>query len=250
MHSTRDTTALMWAALSDRVTRLGLSDLARSRFALTNLPGKTLATCTEQPSDFIAQTDMLNAIISGETITVERKFEHPFDFNPTVKLLWAMNEKPRVADPNSGIFRRVHIVNISPIDDADKDATLKQRIQLEGPGILNWCLDGWERLNRCGHFAIPLSVAMASHEFQRSSDICALFMDECMERDPEPLDPTMREKSDDLYKSFRQWALDNGHKPLSAQRAAERWQSLGLERRAINGQKCYFGAELNENAPR
>jgi hypothetical protein len=72
------------AALSDRVTRLGLSDVARSRFALTNLPGKTLATCTEQPSDFIAQTDTLNAIISGETITVERKFEHPYDFNPTV----------------------------------------------------------------------------------------------------------------------------------------------------------------------
>ena len=70
------------AALSDRVTRLGLSDLARSRFALTNLPGKTLATCTEQPSDFIAQTDTLNAIISGETITVERKFEHPFDVQP------------------------------------------------------------------------------------------------------------------------------------------------------------------------
>jgi putative DNA primase/helicase len=238
------------AALSDRVSRLGLSDVARSRFALTSLPGKTLATCTEQPSDFIAQTDMLNAIISGETITVERKFEHPFDFNPTVKLLWAMNEKPRVADPNNGIFRRVHIINIPPIDDADKDVTLKPRIQLEGPGILNWCLDGWARLTHRGYFIKPLSVVQASYEFQLSSDLCALFMDECMERDPQPLAPTMRERSGDLYKSFKQWAIDNGHKPLSSHRAAERWQALGLERRSINGQKYYFGAELNDNAPR
>ena len=237
------------AALSDRVTRLGLSDVARSRFALTNLPGKTLATCTEQPSDFIAQTDTLNAIISGETITVERKFEHPYDFNPTVKLLWAMNEKPRVADPNNGIFRRVHIINIPPIDDADKDVTLKPRIQLEGPGILNWCLEGWERLTHRGFFVKPLTVAEASHDFQLSSDICALFMDECMTRDPQPLAPTMRERSGDLYKSFKQWALDNGHKPLSSHRAAERWQALGLERRSIHGQKYYYGAELNENAP-
>ena len=103
------------AVPSDRVTRLGLSDIARSRFALTNLPGKTLATCTEQPSDFIARTDLLNAIISGETITVERKFEYPFDFNPTVKLLWAMNEKPRVANPNNSIFRRVHIIKCPAI---------------------------------------------------------------------------------------------------------------------------------------
>ena len=77
-------------------------------------------------------------------------------FNPTVKLLWAMNEKPRVADPNNGIFRRVHIINIPPIDDADKDVTLKPRIQLEGPGILNWCLEGWERLTRRGYFVKPL----------------------------------------------------------------------------------------------
>ena len=238
------------AALSDRVTRLGLSDIARSRFALTNLPGKTLATCTEQPSDFIAQTDTLNAIISGETITVERKFEHPYYFNPTVKLLWAMNEKPRVADPNNGIFRRVHIINIPPIDDADKDVTLKPRIQLEGPGILNWCLDGWERLTRRGYFVKPLTVVEASQDFQLSSDICALFIEECMDRDPQPLAPTMRERSGDLYKSFKQWALDNGHKPLSNHRAAERWQALGLERRSIHGQKYYFGAELNENAPR
>jgi hypothetical protein len=68
------------AALSDRTVRLGLNEISQ-RFGLSNLAGKTLATCSEQPSDYLQSTEILNSIISGEAVTVERKYHHPYEIN-------------------------------------------------------------------------------------------------------------------------------------------------------------------------
>src|SRR5215218_2134484 len=61
------------AMLGHRAGILGLADLERSRFTLADLPGKTLVVASEQPSSYLASTNTLNAIISGEPIQVERK---------------------------------------------------------------------------------------------------------------------------------------------------------------------------------
>jgi putative DNA primase/helicase len=234
------------AAASDRVTTLGLRAIERSRFALGNLAGKTLATCCEQPSDFIAATDVLNAIISGESITIEKKFCHPYDINPTVKLLWAMNSKPRVSDPNNGIFRRVKIVTFPPIDPADVDPTLKERIKGEGAGILNWLLVGLDRLRERGYFIIPETVCEATREYQKHADVPASFLEDHCERDPSPAhdDINFRELSGELYRSYREWALDSGHKPSSITKVADDWERLGLTRRRIDGQSWWYGLRI------
>src|SRR5215212_8473577 len=98
------------AMLGHRAGILGLADLERSRFTLADLPGKTLVVASEQPSSYLASTNTLNAIISGEPIQVERKYHDPFTVIPHAKVCWAMNELPRVADANSGLFRRVKVV--------------------------------------------------------------------------------------------------------------------------------------------
>jgi putative DNA primase/helicase len=65
---------------------LGLADIQRSRFALADLPGKTLVVAAEQPSDYISSSHILNAIISGEEILVERKFRDAFTVTPRAKI--------------------------------------------------------------------------------------------------------------------------------------------------------------------
>src|SRR5574341_613589 len=78
------------AMLGGRVGSLGLADIERSRFALTNIPGKTLLISTEQPSMYFTATHILNAIISGETIEVDRKYRDPVQIEPRAKMVWAM----------------------------------------------------------------------------------------------------------------------------------------------------------------
>ncbi|HWO01730.1 MAG TPA: phage/plasmid primase, P4 family [Blastocatellia bacterium] len=245
------------AALSDRVTTLGLRAVERNRFALANLPGRTLATCTEQPGDHIAVTDILNAIISGEAVSVERKFHDSYDLIPTVKLLWAMNSKPRVSDPNNGLFRRVKILELPAVDPKKIDSTLKERIKGEGAGILNWSLDGLDRLRSRGCFRIPPSVSDATNEFKDDCDVPGAFLQQyaiwnnAKGRNYDPWDTDFRERAGDLYNRYRQWAIESGHKPVSSTRIAEDWRRLGLVKNEtkIGGYFYWYGLRLSENAP-
>jgi len=61
--------------LGPRCGTLGLTHLQGSgaRFALSNLPGKTLMTCTENPSGYLKTTEILNSLVTGDPIRVERK---------------------------------------------------------------------------------------------------------------------------------------------------------------------------------
>ncbi len=88
---------------------LGLAQIERSNSALADLTGKTLLTATEQPSLFMHSAHVLNALISGEPLTVEKKHRDLYTFVPQAKLLWSMNELPRLSESNSGLFRRVKV---------------------------------------------------------------------------------------------------------------------------------------------
>jgi P4 family phage/plasmid primase-like protien len=254
-------------ALNDRTMNLGLGDIERSRFALTHLPGKTLAVATEQPSDFLRCTDILIRLISGEPVTVERKFHHPFDIIPLIKLLWAMNDPPRVGNPNSGLFRRIDIIKWPSLNKAEqlvkvnngvpmlidaaslqdndlrKDDAVKAQIMREPAGILNWSLDGLARLLARGHFVTPLEVRQASREFQESNDTPACFLAECCEVDTTG-SSNYRTQSHTLYLAYKDWMLETGHKPKSETAIAEDWRRLDLEKKPISGKVYWYGVKL------
>jgi putative DNA primase/helicase len=227
------------AMLGPRSGILGLADLERSQFALANVAGKTLMTATEQPSSFLASTNVLNALISGETIQVEKKFKDPYEITPRVKLAWAMNELPRVGDANSGIFRRVKVVSFPQIAPEDRNPKVKERIKDEGPGILNWALEGLARLRERGHFKIPDAVKNATVQFQENNDIPALFIADRCEVDPE-----LTVGAGELYQEYRFWCDDNGHRRQSSTSLADDWQRLGFERYRAKGKSKYRGVRV------
>jgi putative DNA primase/helicase len=98
------------AMLGDKHGVLGLGEIESSPFALSRIPGKTLLVSTEQPSSYLRSTHVIDALISGESIIMDRKHRDAEEVTPTAKIVWAMNEAPRIANTTSGIFRRVKIV--------------------------------------------------------------------------------------------------------------------------------------------
>lgn len=223
---------------------LGLADIERSRFALANLPGKTLVTSFEQPDTYMSTTHILNALISGEPITVEQKFKEAVVIIPRAKILWAMNDLPRVSSSNDGIMRRVQVIKFPALPDSQKDLGLKERIRTEGAGILNWALEGLERLNKRGKFLIPQSVQNATKDFQEKNDIPALFLEDVGAR-IDFLDPQCRTGSQFLYDEYSDWCKKTGHKPMSSTRMAEEWKRLGFEKIIENGRKFWTGVEVS-----
>lgn len=227
------------AMLGHRAGLLGLAEIERNRFALADLPGKTLVAASEQPSSYLASTNVLNQIISGEPLQVERKYRDPVTIVPRCKIAWAMNELPRVGDANSGLFRRVKVVKFPALPPDERDPDIKRDIEGEGAGILNWALEGLDRLQKRGHFDVPAGVEEATTQFRENNDVPALFVaDRCIE------DPGAREKAGELYSEYKQWCEDNGHRPQSSTRLADDWQRLGFERYRAKGSTFYRGVRV------
>jgi putative DNA primase/helicase len=227
------------AMLGHRAGILGLADLERSRFTLADLPGKTLVVASEQPSSYLASTNTLNAIISGEPIQVERKYRDPFTVIPRAKVCWAMNELPRVADANSGLFRRVKVVEFPQLAEDERDPKIKHAIEQEGAGILNWALEGLCRLKKRGHFEVPAGVEDATKQFRENNDVPALFIeDRCVQG------ADLKVQASQLYTEYKEWCLENGHRPMSSTRLADDWARLGFEKTASNGRRFYRGVTL------
>ena len=213
------------AMLGPKAALIGLADIERNRFALANLPGKTLAVATEQPADYIAATHILNALISGEPVTVDRKYRDAVTITPRAKLAWAMNELPRVKGAGNGVFRRVKVVTFPAIPEHERRAELKELVKTEAAGILNWALEGLRRLRARGGFVVPAAVEKATEAFSLQNDIPKVFIEECCETGP-----GLSIGSKKLYSAYINWCTETGHKAQSMTSIADDWERLGFQK--------------------
>lgn len=232
------------AVLGERATVLGLADIEHNRFALARLPGKTLAVATEQPADYLSSTHVLNALISGEPVNVDRKYRDAVTATPRVKLAWAMNELPRVRGANDGLFRRVKVVEFPAIPESERRPELKAAIRQERAGILNWALEGLRRLRQRGRFEIPAAIEAASAEFASRNDIPAAFLEECCD-----LGAAHSIASQALYNEYHSWCLATGHKPQSATSIAGDWRRLGFTKVKRPSGMVWEGLALSPSRP-
>lgn len=226
------------AMLGPRAGTLGLAEIENSSFALENIPGKTLLTSTEQPSSFLKSTHIIDALISGEPLNIDRKYKMVERYRPIAKVMWAMNEAPRIANTMSGIFRRVKILEFSELEQ-EQDPAVKEYVKTEGAGILNWALDGLERLRERGGFEFPQSVITATAEFESSNDIPAMFIEEeCS------VGSSFEVASNMLYSRYKTWCEESGHRPMSKNRAGEEWKRLGFtSHRSTQGRRFWAGVK-------
>lgn len=225
--------------LGGRVCNLNLGMIERSSFGLTSILGKTLAVSAEQPADYVRSTHVINSIISGESITIDRKFKDPLEVISRVKICWAMNEFPRIPDAGNGIFRRVKVVTFKPIPRAEMDLDLKTKVRAEASGIFNWALSGLARLNERKRFDVPMSVEIDTRSFQKNNDVVSLFIDDKCE-----LIPTAESKSSELYGAYSAWCHANGHKPKSSTACSEEFKRLGFEKVKKSSGMYWIGVKV------
>jgi putative DNA primase/helicase len=87
-----------------------------------------------------------------------------------------------------------------------EDRTLDGRLRAELPGILNWALDGLDRLTERGRFTVPKSSDDATALMaDLASPMSAFVRDTCV------LGPDENVPVDDLYFAWKQWAFGQGH---------------------------------------
>jgi phage/plasmid-associated DNA primase len=64
------------------------------KFAAADLYGKLMNTSTERRGKELSSSDLFLKVVGGDAIRAERKYEHPFDFQPFARLVFAMKRLP------------------------------------------------------------------------------------------------------------------------------------------------------------
>src|ERR1700738_163076 len=224
--------------LGHRACVLGLDDLSRSNFALSQIPGKTLAVSTEQPAIFVKCAHKLNSLISGESITIEEKFMPRYTIQPKLKILWAMNELPVIpSGAGAGLFRRVYPIYWPAIPELERKPEMKDEIAHSGMAIVNWGLEGLKRLQAANRFEIPVELSQARDTYREMGDVTLTFITECCDHDGET-------GSDDLYRRYSDWCDQNGHHALASNRFSVDLERLGFTRRRKNTGQYWPGLTL------
>ena len=90
--------------------------------------------------------ERLLAISGEDTLTIDRKYREPATLQLPTRIVVLSNELPRLADASGALASRFVTLVSSRSFYGKEDTGLTEKLLAELPGILNWALDGAERL--------------------------------------------------------------------------------------------------------
>jgi putative DNA primase/helicase len=146
--------------------------------------------------------------ISGEdTLTVNRKYRDQWTGKLPSRLHVISNELPQLGDASAAIVGRIVLLPLSLSWLGKEDHDLEPRLHAELPGILNWALDGLQRLtdneNRFTRVASAEEAIVLMRDL--ASPVAAFVRERCK------VGPNCEIEVDALYGAYKVWAENNGH---------------------------------------
>lgn len=179
---------------------------------IARLRGARLAIGSETRPDGRFNESRVKMLTGGDTISARLIGKNFFDFKPTHTLVLAMNHLPKVTAGGEGFWRRVRKINFSvTIAPEKQDKELAQKlIQREGPGILQWMMDGAKRVLENGQLNEPESVVIATKEYQLEEDHIAQFIEERV-----MVNPYMGSSATEIFNNYKAWCTKESEQPLT-----------------------------------
>lgn len=217
---------------------LDVNGLRRERYQLASLPGKRVALCSEaNATDNLVEDSVIKQLVAGDPMEVRPIYRSPFQLYPQAKLWWSMNRLPAVADSSKGFWRRVLVIPFNrSFEEGEVIPDLKEQLDQELPGIFNWAIAGLQRLRQRGSFTIPAQVRRATSQYQEDSNAVLSFVQDECETDQHYL-----VQSSALYSAYKDWAYENGYKPLSSRNLKRELEALGFYSKRLAAGVFYYG---------
>jgi putative DNA primase/helicase len=210
MRSGKGTIARVINALlgPDNVAAPTLGSLARE-FGLAGLIGKKAAIISDArlsaKADQAAIAERLLSISGEDHQGVARKYLPDFNGPLPVRFVILSNELPRLADASGALPSRFVLLIMKKSFLGKEDHGLTNRLMGELPSILNWSLDGMDRLRKRGYFIQPDSGKEAVQELaDLSSPIGAFTRDRC------EVGPGYAVETKLLYGAWCEWCASQG----------------------------------------
>lgn len=208
-------------------------------FHRATLEHKLANIVTESEQGGRLPTAQVKAMVSGEPMTVEKKYGHPFVMTPYATLFWATNHVPNARDYSEALFRRARIIEFNrSFSTEDQDIHLTDKLEKEAAGIANLALHYYGEAIQNG-FTYPESVRRANKTWKTESDSVASWAEEKL-RDC----AGHNIKADILYGSYKMWCENSGHQTVSSTMFGRRMDSHSYEKKRLSQGVFYLNKEL------
>jgi putative DNA primase/helicase len=182
---------------------------------------------------------LIKQITGNDALTARFLYGEFFDFIPTFKVFMATNHKPLIKGTDYGIWRRIKLIPFTTTITPDRqDKHLEEKLLGEGPGILNWLIEGTRRWIEKGLQA-PAVITNATEEYRNEMDVLGNFIKECCVQSP---GASIRAR--ELFRAYQEWCDENNERACSERFLSLRLKELGLERSRTADARYWKGIML------
>ena len=193
----------------ENVSHVTLQDLTSPNgYSLPLLDGKLLNYATEISSKM--DTTKFKTIVSGEPIQAREIFGRPFMMENYARMLFNTNSLPTDIEHNEAFSRRLILMDFDvTIPENERNPNLAGYIiEHELSGVMNWVLEGLDRLLANKKFTSCPEVENALSIFKQESDSIKMFLDEHF------YIPSIKENVPlkTFYKEYSIFCNENGYK--------------------------------------
>jgi putative DNA primase/helicase len=186
-------------------------------FGLAPLLGKSLAVISD--ARFVGKNggivvERLLSISGEDTLTVNIKYREQWNGKLSCRLHVISNELPKLGDASTAIVGRFVLLPLSRSWLGKENHGLEAELRAELPGILNWSLDGLERLTFANgnRFTRVVAADEAIIAMRDLASPVGAFVRECCVVSPFNDDGSNREIGvDDLYAAYKSWCEGSEH---------------------------------------
>jgi putative DNA primase/helicase len=186
----------------------------------------------------------LKKVTGGDTLTARFMRQDDFQFKPQFKPLISANHKPQIKSVDVAMRLRLHLIPfLVTIPPEKRDNELKTKLRDEGPGILQWMIEGCLEYQRM-RLAPPQSVVNATDLYFKDEDSVASWIEERCE-----VGKGLKDSASRLFTSWKHYAEKAGLFAGNNKRFKAEMNRLGYRDKKLSFGVVYEGLSLRPDDP-
>ena len=212
-------------------------------FGLESSLGKSLAIVGDarlsKRADQATIVETILSVTANDKIDVNQKGIKAESTRMPIKLMLCSNELPRLADASGVIASRLLVLRMTKSFFDVEDTQLFAKLRGELPGILQWAITGWAKLQKRGRFTQPDSGhAMQKQIAELASPVASFVGLHCK------LAPRAKVETQALFANWRAYCDRTGHQPGSdatfGRDLMAAYPAIARRQKRADGRRAYF----------
>jgi putative DNA primase/helicase len=174
---------------------------------------------------------------------LDRKHRDHWTGKLGVRFLILSNESPKFIDESGALASRFVLLTLKEDFLGREDLDLKERLEPELPGILNWALEGLKRLRDRGRFKMPKSSEEMFRQLEELTSPITAFVRDCCKIGKE-----FEVETTKLYAKHKSWCEAQGYKPRAQAVFGKDLKAAypKVRKKHSDGLYWYLGIELRD----